>query len=195
MVESRENYKFDLGVKGFIKVVKEQVMKLMAIIKQEMQLLHGWQAGKRCGDICAWAKWSIWPELYPHLVSVTWSNWEYCYFPWPPSPPPPTPPQHFIRFPWQLTGTHSYSWVDGDYVRDNYVPPPRTQHNGLTRCWVYRPLNQESNPPSNRSLYLLVGLLDSTFFPNSNPGLIKMLYYQTRGPLLPEEAGLSKKLK
>ena len=44
MVESRENYKFDLGVKGFIKVVKEQVMKLMAIIKQEMQLLRSWQA-------------------------------------------------------------------------------------------------------------------------------------------------------
>ena len=109
--------------------------------------------------------------------------------------PPPTPPQHFIRFPWQLTGTHSYSWVDRGYVRDNYVPPPRTQHNGLTRCWVYRPLNHESNPPSDWSLYLLVGLLDSTFFPNSNSGLIKMLYYQTRGPLLPEEAGLSKKLK
>ena len=36
MVESRENYKFDVGVKGFIKVVKEQVMKLMEIIKQEM---------------------------------------------------------------------------------------------------------------------------------------------------------------
>ena len=167
----------------------------MAIIKQEMQLLCGWQAGKRCGDICAWAKWFIWPELYPHLVSVTWSNWEYCYFPWLPSPPPPTPPQHFIRFPWQLTGTHSYSWVDRGYVRDNYVPPPKTQHNGLTRCWVYRPLNQESNPPSDRSLYLLVGLLNSTFFPNSNSGLIKMLYYQTRGPLLPEEAGLSKRLK
>ena len=31
------------------------------------------------------------------------------------------------------------------------------------------------NPPSDRSLYLLVGLLDSTFFPNSNSGLIKML--------------------
>ena len=46
MVESRENYKFDLGVKGFIKMVKEQVMKLMVIIKQEMQLLRGWQAGK-----------------------------------------------------------------------------------------------------------------------------------------------------
>ena len=53
MVESRENYRFDLGVKGFIKVVQEQVMKLMAITKQEMQLLCGWQAGKRCSDICA----------------------------------------------------------------------------------------------------------------------------------------------
>ena len=54
MVESRENYRFDLGVKGFIKVVKEQVMKLMAKAgKQEMQLLCGWQAGKRCSDICA----------------------------------------------------------------------------------------------------------------------------------------------
>ena len=97
MVESRENYKFDLGVKGFIKVVKEQVMKLLAIIKQEMQLLRGWQAGKRCGDICAWAKWSIWPKLYHHLVSVTWSNWEYCYFPWPPSPPPPNTSSAFHK--------------------------------------------------------------------------------------------------
>ena len=64
MVESRENYKFDLGVKGFIKVVKEQVMKLMAIIKQEMQLLRGWQAGKRCGDICI-------TTLYQSVI-LTW---------------------------------------------------------------------------------------------------------------------------
>ena len=167
MVESRENYKFDLGVKGFIKVVKEQVMKLMAIIKQEMQLLRGWQAGKRCGDICI-------TTLYQSVI-LTWFLSHEAIGTIATSHDPSPPRQHFIRFPWQLTGTHSYSWVDGDYVRDNYVPPPRTQHNGLTRCWIYRPLNQESNPPSDRSLYLLVGLLDSTFFPNSNSGLIKML--------------------
>ena len=155
-------------------MVKEQVMKLMAIIKQEMQLLCGWQAGKSVVTSVLEPNGSFgqsfiltWFLSHEAIGNVATSH--------DPSPPPPTPPQHFIRFPWQLTGTHSYSWVDGGYVRENYVPPPRTQHNGLTRCWVYRPLNQESNPPSDRSLYLLVGLLDSTFFPNSNSGLIKML--------------------
>ena len=159
----------------------------MAIIKQEMQLLRGWQAGKRCGDICI-------TTLYQSVI-LTWFLSHEAIGTIATSHDPSPPRQHFIRFPWQLTGTHSYSWVDRGYVRDNYVPPPKTQHNGLTRCWVYRPLNQESNPPSDRSLYLLVGLLNSTFFPNSNSGLIKMLYYQTRGPLLLEEAGLSKRLK
>ena len=193
MVESRENYKFDLGVKGFIKVVKEQVMKLMAIIKQEMQLLRGWQAGKRCGDICAWAKWSIWPELYHHLVSVTWSNWEYCYFPWPPSPPNTSSAFHKISltvnwYPFLLLGGRRLCKRELCSTSKN------------TTQWPNQVLSLQTsqpgvNPPSDRSLYLLVGLLDSTFFPNSNPGLIKMLYYQTRGPLLPEEAGLSKRLK
>ena len=86
MVESRENYKFDLGVKGFIKMVKKQVMKLMAIVKQEMQFLCGWQAGKRCGDICI-------TNLYQSVI-LTWflsheaiGNIATSHDPSPPPPP------------------------------------------------------------------------------------------------------------
>ena len=34
--------------------------------------------------------------------------------------PPPLPSCHFIRFPWLISGTHLYSWVERGTVRVNY---------------------------------------------------------------------------
>ena len=44
-------------------------------------------------------------------------------------------PQHFVRFPWQFTGTHLYSWVERGTVR---VKCLIQEHNTMTpaKAWT-----------------------------------------------------------